>query len=144
MIIVEVTPSCETSTKQQAGVAARVEPSCQTQENLKFLNFKLENGRAGIISANARKGDVICQFLGCDICAVLCRSPDESRYRVVGRAMIQKCRLESRLEENLPWDEVKWRENSHCVPNFDRDFGSPLDKLINLELDIVTLQQLTR
>ncbi|TVY34191.1 Heterokaryon incompatibility protein 6,OR allele [Lachnellula subtilissima] len=131
-------------TKEQREAAAQIDTGCKTQENSGFLNFKLETGRAGIISANARKGDVVCQFLGCDICAVLRRSADSPTYSVVGRAMIQKSRLESQLEENSTWDELKWREKSHCVFDLDRDYKWPLDKTIDLELDIVTLQQLTR
>ncbi|TVY15911.1 Heterokaryon incompatibility protein 6, OR allele [Lachnellula arida] len=131
------------STKEQRETTAQIDTS-QTQEHSRFLNFKLESGRAGIISANARKGDVICQFLGCDICAVLRRSADCPRYSVVGRAMVQKSRLESRLEESCSWDELKWRENSHCIPGLNEDFGWPPDKTINLELDIITLLQLTR
>ncbi|TVY89924.1 Heterokaryon incompatibility protein 6,OR allele [Lachnellula willkommii] len=131
------------NTKEQREARAQIDTS-QTQEHSRFLNFKLETGRAGIIPANARKGDVICQFLGCDICAVLRRSADCPRYSVVGRAMVQKSRLESRLEESCSWEELKWRENSHCVPDLNEDFVWPSDRTINLELDIMTLLQLTR
>lgn len=121
-----------------------IESTIQADRSLGTMLFKLDNGRTGIISKNAQKGDLVCQFLGCDVCAVLRMSPDGRRYYVVGRAMIRKSILESRLEENLHWDEAKIREMSHSVPIIDGNAAWPLSQTINLELDIVTLQQLTR
>ncbi|RDW59081.1 hypothetical protein BP5796_12005 [Coleophoma crateriformis] len=139
-------PVCTTGdgSWQPPSVPSRTKTAYQSEDGVRFLNFQMENGRTGIISANARKGDIICQFLDCDVGAVLRKHSNKSTFSVVGRAIIRKSEKEGLLEGNLSWDEVRWRQFTHSVPYFDQDTGPPMDRIINLELDIVTLQQLTR
>jgi len=93
--------------------------------------------QTGYAPTNTLPGDYICQFLGCDVAAVL--RPREGGFNIIGRAILAKIADESESEDILPWT----KHYSYAVPDYYSDFSWGPNRALYLYLDIVTLQQLT-
>jgi hypothetical protein len=79
--------------------------------------FVLDDGRTGYAPENSQPGDIICQFTGCEVAAVL--RERHGRYDIIGRAFVR------------------------VSPAHSGALGWCADDLLYFNLDIVTLQQLT-
>jgi hypothetical protein len=100
------------------------------------LQFFLENGRTGYAPYNTLKGDVICQFLGCDVAAVLRRKG--LVYDIIGKALVAKSSKEQR-------DAESWaRKYDYAVPDYGQIFTWTPEQAMYLYLDVVTLQCLAQ
>lgn len=96
----------------------------------------MDNGQTGYVPMNARIGDWICQFLGCDVAAVLRERP--GGYDIVGRALVDKSVAE------LQGNAESWtKKYSYSVPDFGSTFTWTPEQAMYLYLDMATLQQLT-
>jgi hypothetical protein len=82
------------------------------------LPFTMDDNRTGYAPTNAQTGDVICQFAGSEVVAVL-RELQNGRYDIIGRAFVEFASSKLETGKCEKEDEIK------------------------LKLDIVTLQQLT-
>jgi hypothetical protein len=91
----------------------------------------MSTGQGGYVPTNTQEGDAICQFLGCDIAAVL--RPKAGGYDIIGSALIAKSSDEQEAATKY----------SRSVPDFNEPFTCTPGQALNLYLDIVTLQQLT-
>jgi hypothetical protein len=100
------------------------------------LQFFLDNGRSGYAPYNTLKGDVICQFLGCDVAAVLRRKGQV--YDIIGKALVTKSSQEHRDAE--PWA----KKYDYAVPDYGQTFTWAPEQALYLYLDFVTLQCLTQ
>jgi hypothetical protein len=110
------------------------DPFLQPQD--RSLQFWLDNGRSGYAPYNALVGDVICQFLGCDVAAVLRRNGQV--YDIVGKALVSKSSQEHRDAE--PWA----KKYTYAVPDYGQTFTWTPEQALYLYLDVVTLQCLTQ
>ena len=88
----------------------------------------------GIAPEYARPGDMICQFLNCDVAAVI--RLDGDKYRLVGRALVFKGASSMRLNE---WTTKNFK---YAVPMGDDLFYQ--SKRISFHVDFATLQLLTK
>jgi len=103
----------------------------------KCLPFLMDNDQTGYAPTNALPGDFICQFLGCDVAAVLRQR--EGGFDIIGRALVAKT-FEEREDKNAqPWS----KKYSYSVPDYGESFDWNPSRAMYLYLDIVTLQQLT-
>jgi hypothetical protein len=93
--------------------------------------------QTGYAPTNTLPGDYICQFLGCDIAAVL--RPRERRFDIIGRAILAKQPGEREDEDILPWT----KRYPYAVPDYYSSFNWGPNRVLYLYLDMVTLQQLT-
>jgi hypothetical protein len=102
----------------------------------KCLPFLMDNGQPGYVPLGTDEGDLICQFLGCDI-AVALREKNDG-YAILGRVFLAKWVYELR-ETVDAWPKKYF----YSVPNYHSTFKWATDQEIDLYLDIATLQQLT-
>jgi Heterokaryon incompatibility protein (HET) len=101
------------------------------------LQFLLDNGRTGCAPYNSLPGDVVVQFLGCDVAAVLRSGRDSRVFDIVGKALVEKGKREEKEAE--PWArKYKWG-----VPDYGERFSWTEDQAVWFWLDLVTLQYLT-
>jgi hypothetical protein len=97
----------------------------------------MDNDQTGYAPTNALPGDLICQFLGCDVAAVLRQR--EGGFDIIGRALLAKT-TEERVDKNAqPWS----KKYNYAVPDYGASFDWNPESAMYLYLDIVTLQQLT-
>lgn len=98
--------------------------------------FFLDNGRTGYGPYNTLEGDFICQFLGCDIAAVLRRNGQV--FEIIGKALVSKSSGEHAGGE--PWA----KKYDYAVPDYGKKFMWEPEHAMYLYLDLVTLQLLTQ
>jgi hypothetical protein len=102
-------------------------------EPRRFLGSK---SMVGFASSHAQVGDLICQFWGCDITVVLRQQGDRDCFWIVGTADVS-------VERDRDWmdlinmDLTKWKSYDEAAKS------EKFQRMINLNLDIETLQQLT-
>jgi Heterokaryon incompatibility protein (HET) len=107
-------------------------------DRARTLQFLLDNGRTGYAPYNSLPGDMIVQFLGCDVAAVARRGRDSRVLDIVGKALVEKGKKEEREAE--PWArKYKWG-----VPDYGESFSWREDQAVWFWLDVVTLQYLTQ
>ncbi|KAN0101554.1 Heterokaryon incompatibility protein (HET) domain containing protein [Hyaloscypha variabilis] len=106
------------------------------------LQFVLDNGRVGYAPYNSLPGDMIVQFLGCDVAAVLRPTGGGRRkspiFDIVGKALVGKERKEEKEAE--PWA----KKYGFAVPDYGENFNWTEDQAMWFYLDVVTLQYLTQ
>jgi hypothetical protein len=97
----------------------------------------MSTGQEGFGPTTIREDDTICQFLGCDIAAVLRSTPEG--YDILGKAFINKSSEELEDGASQIWaTKYRW-----SVPDFGETFTWTEEDAIYMEVDKVTLQQLT-
>ena len=106
------------------------------------LQFMLDNGRIGYAPYSSLPGDIVVQFLGCDVAVVL-RPTGRGRGRspifdLVGKALVGKDKREEKEAE--PWA----RKYRFAVPDYGESFSWAEDQAMWFYMDVVTLQCLTQ
>ena len=99
----------------------------------------LTNGQVALVPKEARTGDKICQFLGCDIAVVLRKDQDQT-WQLVGNALVFK----SDIERFRPQDDLS-RDCFYSVPDSDplTFFNGDNPKNFYMQISTFTLQFLT-
>jgi hypothetical protein len=111
------------------------------RDRQRTLQFLLDNGRTGYAPYNTLPGDMIVQFLGCDVAAVLRPTAPNARppvYDIIGKALVEKGKREESDAE--PWA----RKYNFAVPDCGQRFTWTPEEAMYLYLDVVTLQYLTQ
>jgi hypothetical protein len=96
--------------------------------------FALNNGQVGLGPNEIQIGDCVCQFLNCDVAAIL--RPNGRGYKLIGRVLVA-------ADE----DFVSTYNSKYCRQRYDIPKHSSLSEYrdhITVYLDIISLQLLTR
>ena len=100
----------------------------------------------GVVPPEARVGDLVYTFFGCDVAVVLRKIVDKEsdRFIIVGRADVSRdvgmdSATEREVEAALRCDLRKWARDEGNKALNDLSFQN----VINLKLDVETLQKLT-
>lgn len=104
---------------------APIEEPHRSDEPRRFLG---SDRFMGLVPADARLGDRICRFWGCDIAVVL-RSVPNRGFQIVGRADI-----------STPWERTEQRPGRRKGIPIEYQVGG----VVLITMDIFTLQKLTR
>lgn len=94
--------------------------------------FFEESGMIGFAPEGVQVGDLVCQFKGSDIAAILRKSPELNRFQIIGRTA-------GAYSTGPPYSPFR----SHEIPGCDSYQQIPA-RLVLLHLDISTLQLLTK
>jgi hypothetical protein len=110
------------------------------RDRQRTLQFLLNNGKTGYAPYNALAGDMVCQFLGCDVAVVLRQTSQKGSpvFDIIGKALVEKGKREER-------DAEGWaRKYAFGVPDYGQRFTWTPEEAMYFYLDLVTLQYLTQ